>query len=574
MRPLCARTVLLLCSVRAGTVLLLCAACAGSDGATCDNGRVFPSLATRYKQENSYHACMDSKIEYTARIPNSGVHRPKWAEYGEYVYCPPQRWVHNLKHGGVAFLYHPCVHPQLKEALSLVARSCMYKHIITPLPSLSRERPLALAAWCATLEMSWIDPSETSDWLRVSMYRVFEHETESGGSYQHLLIRPSSVVSDKRDKDVCPKSYLQVMLDHFPHPEMQLWKRRKKMRRAVSLPAAGLKSKITPLLTNPARHFVDAPNSTEAIAPNERTTVNVGKIKPGVPQTMLVTGVTASPFLVFGSPGPVTLAPPRTSHQEAAFGNPGGRVSKNESDRNTERHEPDLPALQDIPTLRTISQGSSEKTLVPSSVEKSWNTNGEAEDHKEEQSPPAGAKESYSTSPHQNREADRNSSVDGVGAADAEQGEEKMDDHLRKTMPNTSPKPSVTPVGEKSKCNCPQESTPHPPAMAQKGSDVGHRKTPDMYVSTPRTEEATWAAASLTFLFVLLTVCVLYTQIYKKFRKSRSLYWASGSNSEETESVASVIKRRLMQGHSRRKKWIGRRKTPVVLYGSLSDSSD
>lgn len=39
-------------------------------------------------------------------------HRPLWARYGEYEYCPVQRWLHNVEHGAIVGLYHPCADPE------------------------------------------------------------------------------------------------------------------------------------------------------------------------------------------------------------------------------------------------------------------------------------------------------------------------------------------------------------------------------------------------------------------------------------------------------------------------------
>ena len=54
------------------------------------------------------HRCMKTYIRYTERIPMIGPHRPLWAKYGEYLYLPPQRWLHNIEHGAIVLLYHPC----------------------------------------------------------------------------------------------------------------------------------------------------------------------------------------------------------------------------------------------------------------------------------------------------------------------------------------------------------------------------------------------------------------------------------------------------------------------------------
>lgn len=54
------------------------------------------------------HRCMAVRVKYIERIPTIGPHRPLWARYGEYEYLPPQRWLHNIEHGAIVVLYHPC----------------------------------------------------------------------------------------------------------------------------------------------------------------------------------------------------------------------------------------------------------------------------------------------------------------------------------------------------------------------------------------------------------------------------------------------------------------------------------
>ena len=46
-------------------------------------------------------------VEYTDPPPVGGNHDPCWADFGVHEEAvAPERWVHNLEHGGVAFLYH------------------------------------------------------------------------------------------------------------------------------------------------------------------------------------------------------------------------------------------------------------------------------------------------------------------------------------------------------------------------------------------------------------------------------------------------------------------------------------
>ncbi|KAM4700801.1 tumor protein p53-inducible protein 13 [Discoglossus pictus] len=561
-----------------GLVLLLCP---GGD-TLCDNGQfniqldipdqevylctgehwplpnqMLQSLVTKYKQENSYHACMDIQIEYAATIPNSGVHRPKLAKYGEYVYCPPQRWVHNLQHGGVAFLYHPCVHPQQKEALSLIARTCMYKHIITPFPSLSRQRPLALAAWCSTLEMSHIDLNEVMGWLRLNVYRVHESELENDVIYQHLLIRPSSAILNKDDELICPKHGLQVLSSNFKISGTRLDKSFRRRRRAASLPASVLKSTVSPVKDASDTSF-NASNSNTDIASNEDTSENVSNTQTVVQHPVLEIGITPSPSPTSTVKAPITLAQPQMSDQDPVFEDP----SRNTSTSKTESNLPDMPAAQNIPTVGNIAQASVKTTLVPSFVENSRKTTEELDDQGHLQSDLDPSKSQQNSGSH-----------DSTGS---KEGETKAD-QLQKPPSTTDTKLLDNVEKGKPECSCLHESTQHPIDIEEKAPVMGQRKASDLHVSTPRLEEAAWAAASLTFLFVLLTLCVLYTQIYKRFRRSQSLYWAPGNAFNQSDTVASVVKRRL-QGQIKRKKKMGYRKSPrenpLVMYESLSESSD
>ena len=57
------------------------------------------------------HICINDTADYSGfgPIPTHGPHRPNWASFGEYSYCPIERWQHNLEHGSIVMLYHPCL---------------------------------------------------------------------------------------------------------------------------------------------------------------------------------------------------------------------------------------------------------------------------------------------------------------------------------------------------------------------------------------------------------------------------------------------------------------------------------
>ncbi|XP_032019027.1 tumor protein p53-inducible protein 13 isoform X3 [Hylobates moloch] len=92
-------------------------------------------------------------------------------------------------------------------------------------------------------------------------------------------------------------------------------------------------------------------------------------------------------------------------------------------------------------------------------------------------------------------------------------------------------------------CVCSSQASPAPRAAAPPRAARG---------PTPRTEEAAWAAMALTFLLVLLTLATLCTRLHRNFRRGESIYWGPTADSQDT--VAAVLKRRLLQPSRRVKR--------------------
>ncbi len=93
----------------------------------------------------------EAPLEYERHPPATGPHRPRWARWGEYDFLPPQRWLHNLEHGGVAFLYHPCAPAALVDELRAVIRGFPdddggpFRWVLTPYVDLPSA--VAVVAW-------------------------------------------------------------------------------------------------------------------------------------------------------------------------------------------------------------------------------------------------------------------------------------------------------------------------------------------------------------------------------------------------------------------------------------------
>jgi len=136
------------------------------------------------------HICMDKAVNYSGfgLIPTHGPHRPNWASFGEYSFLPMERWEHNLEHGCVVMLYHPCMHKDQVMRMKSVLSGCLRKHIITPsrLPSL--QRPVILLAWGCYLELEFNDLDRVRLFITTHGLGGPEGNYTKDGLYTHLQV--------------------------------------------------------------------------------------------------------------------------------------------------------------------------------------------------------------------------------------------------------------------------------------------------------------------------------------------------------------------------------------------------
>ena len=111
---------------------------------------------------------MDHKITYNTTIPTFGDHRPLWPVYGEYLFLPPQRWLHNIEHGGIVMIYNPCAHPTMINRLRALVTSCIRKHVIFPWNLIPHDTPLVLVSWGCILKMNYVDPPTVVSFIKVN----------------------------------------------------------------------------------------------------------------------------------------------------------------------------------------------------------------------------------------------------------------------------------------------------------------------------------------------------------------------------------------------------------------------
>ncbi|XP_011501945.1 PREDICTED: uncharacterized protein LOC105365472 isoform X2 [Ceratosolen solmsi marchali] len=156
------------------------------------------------KKYEAIHKCMYESIEYKDDIPTYGSHRPIWPTYGEYTYVPKQRWIHNLEHGAVVMLYHPCANSLEVERLKGVVKGCLRRHIITPY-DLDETKPLALVTWGCRLTMSHVNKELVIDFIKEHALHAPENRVYKDGDFDDQLIKKSDIVSDEEDSIICFK---------------------------------------------------------------------------------------------------------------------------------------------------------------------------------------------------------------------------------------------------------------------------------------------------------------------------------------------------------------------------------
>lgn len=114
------------------------------DPCAAGEGRLFEDLG-------GAHVAAPEPITWPDDPPASGPHRPQWARWGEYATLGPEHWLHNLEHGGVALLYHPCARDAVRDALRDFAErrpadaGGPFRYVLAPYPDLPT--PVAALTW-------------------------------------------------------------------------------------------------------------------------------------------------------------------------------------------------------------------------------------------------------------------------------------------------------------------------------------------------------------------------------------------------------------------------------------------
>lgn len=150
------------------------------------------------------HYCMYEEVIYNSKIPTFGGHRPLWPKYGEYKFVPKQRWLHNLEHGGIVALYHPCADLREISLFKTLVKNCLRRHVITPYKDVGHDRPFVLVAWGVRLRMPIVDPDIMREFIQNKALKGPE-KVSADGQFDFLLKEPATIVSDFEDSQLCPK---------------------------------------------------------------------------------------------------------------------------------------------------------------------------------------------------------------------------------------------------------------------------------------------------------------------------------------------------------------------------------
>lgn len=108
-------------------------------------------------------------------------------------------------------LYHPCVNQNDLEKLRALVKGCLFRHIITPYPNLTKERPLALLAWATSLEMNCFEKEVALEFIK-KYAKTGPERVSKQGQYNKMLKNKAEIVSDKDDTEICPEKKEEVKM--------------------------------------------------------------------------------------------------------------------------------------------------------------------------------------------------------------------------------------------------------------------------------------------------------------------------------------------------------------------------
>nr|XP_020441687.1 tumor protein p53-inducible protein 13 [Monopterus albus] len=561
-----------------------------------------PSIDTVYDPAPARQICMDKPISYNHTIPNSGAYRPVMAESGEYLFCPPQRWLNNLHHGVPVLLYHPCAPLQEHLSLSVLARSCLPDYIITSHPQLSKHMPIAAVSWGHTLELATVASLDICGWLETKTTT----RKEPGGvsqsrKYNLLLTWPAEQhrqqhpekhsTKIKESLRRCCEETISSLLNGAMEAELSSSMKKeslkntkgkgtnRQIRAAIRETQENVKYENKIANTTHASGFLSN-NTNTGLVQNLSTLGPSADLPPGNRalsdspsqskvhslNQALTPRTTTLPALGSGASetqkGRLMLQKaaeqPSPKHTNPRNPNPSAGVYALAAAVDIEHNGTSRPRAL---ALSSRDEGSAKQKEKDSSKH-NLKENDSQERNLDKDITPDGGMRSNAVIEVKQREVEQkqthsnNTGFDSVSKSQSEsppQSQHHSNSKLVHYLPNTHDCDGCK-AGEH--CECSKDTGAETRAAAVKNG----------LPRTPRSDEAVWAAAALGFLLVLLTLSVLHTRLYRHWRTTPSFYWHDPR--QDYDSVADVIRRRLRIAKKRRKR--GRRQECVLLPSSSS----
>lgn len=158
---------------------------------TCTGAQLVQSacVAGTIDELKSYggdHIALSQAITYTDTPPASGPHRATWGKWGEFKFLPPQRWLHNLEHGGVALLYDPCAPASVIQELRDFAKKRpadkggLFRYVMTPYGGLPY--PVMAITWQWRYGAQCVTPADLEAFVQ-GHYRQAPEDEEAEGTF-------------------------------------------------------------------------------------------------------------------------------------------------------------------------------------------------------------------------------------------------------------------------------------------------------------------------------------------------------------------------------------------------------
>ncbi|KAK5929162.1 hypothetical protein CgunFtcFv8_010417 [Champsocephalus gunnari] len=549
-----------------------------------------PSIDRVYDPEPAMEICMDKPISYNHTFPNSGAYRPVRAESGEYLYCPPQRWLNNLHHGATVLLYHPCCPLRERLLLSVLARSCLPDYIMTSHPQLNTHRPIALVSWGHTLELSTAASSDICDWLETT---ATTRNTFGGVSqsrkYNLLLTRSAeqhrqqhagehSAKMMKQSLKQCCEQTLSSQLSGAMETQLE-----------SSMKKEGLELSKEEGKSRQMRAIKEKQGDVED--ENKRgnaTQYNINRT------SISRTGDVHNYNNTLGPSTGNTEASSQSEIQNTNHGlTPSPFVGSNMSETRLRSDSLGLMALESQDsslTLQTAAQQSSNLRNPNPSAGSIVLANGANSEQNSTARPEAQAISSTNEGSAKHRDSNslkHSLNQKKMGRDDTMKDNEAIDvkerelEHKRSHSHHKSEKIGFDSVSKSESPPLQPQHNQNPQTVSYLPNDCDSCKAGEHcecsegsgaaavnpgLPRTPRTDEALWAAAALGFLLILLTLSVLHTRLCRQWRTTPSLYWHDPQR--DYDSVADVIRTRIRIANRRRKR--GRRQECVLLPSSSS----